>query len=153
LPTFFLAEEKGYRVVGDPANMDISYLQNTLESTRAYVRKNRDQAVRFMKGYIEGIAYFKKNKRESIDIMRKKLRIQSEQERDVRYLELSYNLLASTFYSDVPYPSLKGIQTILDKLAEEDPKITKDRDAKSFIDDSIIKELDDSGFTKALYAK
>jgi NitT/TauT family transport system substrate-binding protein len=153
LPTFFLAEEKGYRVVGDPANMDISYLQNTLESTRAYVRKNRDQAVRFMKGYIEGIAYFKKNKRESIDITRKKLRIQSEQERDVRYLELSYNLLASTFYSDVPYPSLKGIQTILDKLAEEDPKITKDRDAKSFIDDSIIKELDDSGFTKALYAK
>jgi ABC-type nitrate/sulfonate/bicarbonate transport system substrate-binding protein len=153
LPTFFLAEEKGYRVVGDPANMDIFYLQNTLESTRGFVRKNRDQTVRFMKGYIEGIASFKKNKRESIDIMRKKLRIQSEQERDVRYLELSYNLLASTFYSEVPYPSMKGIQTILEKLAEEDPKSIKERDAKSFADESIIKELDDSGFTKALYAK
>jgi NitT/TauT family transport system substrate-binding protein len=153
LPTFFLAEEKGYRVVGDPANMEIVYLQNTLESTRSFVRKNRDQALNFMKGYIEGIAYFKKNKRESIDVMRKKLRIQSEQERDIRYLELSYNLLASTFYNDVPYPSLKGIQTILDKLAEEDPKSIKDRDAKSFADESIIKELDDSGFTKALYAR
>jgi len=152
LPTFFLAEEKGYRVVGDPANMDIFYLQNTLESTRSFVRKNRDQTIKFMKGYIEGIAYFKKNKRESIDIMRKKLRIQSEQERDVRYLELSYNLLASTFYNDVPYPSVKGIQTILEKLAEEEPKI-KERDPKSFADESIIKELDDTGFTKALYAK
>ena len=153
LPTFFLAEEKGYRVVGDPANMDIVYLQNTLESTRSFVRKNRGPVVNFMKGYIEGIAYFKKNKRESIDVMRKKLRIQSEQERDIRYLELSYNLLASTFYNDIPYPSLKGIQTILDKLAEEDPKSIKDRDAKSFADESIIKELDDSGFTKALYAR
>src|SRR5919106_745582 len=152
MPTFFLAEEKGYRLVGDPANMDIFYLQNTLESTRLFLRNNRDRAVKFMKGYIEGIAHFKKHKRESLEIMRKKLRIQSEQERDVRYLELSYNLLASTFYNDVPYPSLKGIQTILEKLAEEDPKV-KEREPKSFVDESIIKELDDSGFIKTLYSR
>src|SRR6266704_1211954 len=109
MPTFFLAEEKGYRVVGDPANMDIFYLQNTLESTRSFLRN--------------------------------KLRIQSEQERDSRYLELSYNLLASTFYNEVPYPSLKGVQTILDKIGEEEPKV-KERDAKSFVDDSFVKELD-----------
>ena len=34
MPTFFLAEDRGYRVVGDPVNMDIFYLQNTLESSR-----------------------------------------------------------------------------------------------------------------------
>lgn len=152
LPTFFLAEEKGYRILGDPAVMDIFYLQNTLESTRTFLRNNRDRSLRFMKGYIEGIADFKKNKRESIEIMQKKLRIQSQQERDIRYLELSYNLLASTFYNEVPYPSAKAIQTILDKLAEEDPKI-KERDPKSFSDDSLIKELDDSGFIKALYSR
>jgi ABC-type nitrate/sulfonate/bicarbonate transport system substrate-binding protein len=152
LPTFFLAEEKGYRILGDPAVMDIFYLQNTLESTRTFLRNNRDRSLRFMKGYIEGIAYFKKNKRESIEIMQKKLRIQSQQERDIRYLELSYNLLVSTFYNEVPYASAKAIQTILDKLAEEDPKI-KEKDPKSFSDDSLIKELDDSGFIKALYAR
>src|SRR5262245_26355121 len=81
MPTFFLAEEKGYRIVGDPVAMDIFYLQNTLESTRTFLRNNRDRSLRFMKGYIEGIAYFKKNKRESIEIMQKKLRIQSQQER------------------------------------------------------------------------
>src|ERR1700757_3878184 len=129
MPTFFVAEEKGYRRIGDPATMDIFYLQNTLESTRSFLRANRDRTLRFMKGYVEGVAYFKKNKRESIDVMRKKLRIQSEQERDNRYLELSYNLLTSTYYNDVPYPSLKGVQTILDKIAEEDPKV-KERDPK-----------------------
>jgi ABC-type nitrate/sulfonate/bicarbonate transport system substrate-binding protein len=152
MPTFFLAEDKGYRVVGDPVNMDIFYLQNTLESSRAYLRKNRDQALRFLKGYIEGIAYFKKNKRESLEILRKKLRIQSEQERDVRYLELSYNLLATSYYNDVPYASLKGIETVLEFIAADEPK-AKGADPKSFADDSLVREIDASGLIKKFYEK
>ena len=151
LPTFFVAEDRGYRIVGDPITMDIFYLQNTLESTRGFLRKNREGALRFMRGYIEGIAYFKKNKKESLDVMRKKLRIQSEQERDNRYLEQSYNLL-ETAYNDIPYPALKSVQTIIDKVAEDEPKV-KERDVKSFVDDSLVKELEDSGFTKALYGR
>lgn len=151
LPTFFLAEDKGYRVVGDPMTMDIYYLQNTLESTRGFLRKNRDQALKFMKGYIEGIAYFKKNKKESLDIMGRKLRIQSSQERDVRYLEMSYNLMTAA-YSDVPYPSLRAVQSIVDKIAEEDPKV-KEREVRSFVDDTLVKELEDSGFIKSLYGR
>ena len=151
LPTFFLAEDKGYRVVGDPMTMDIYYLQNTLESTRSFLRKNRDQALKFMKGYIEGIAYFKKNKKESLDIMGRKLRIQSSQERDVRYLEMSYNLMTAA-YSDVPYPSLRAVQSIVDKIAEEDPKV-KEREVRSFVDDTLVKELEDSGFIKSLYGR
>jgi len=151
LPTFFLAEDKGYRVVGDPMTMDIYYLQNTLESTRSFLRKNRDQALKFMRGYIEGIAYFKKNKKESLDIMGRKLRIQSSQERDVRYLEMSYNLMTAA-YSDVPYPSLRAVQSIVDKIAEEDPKV-KEREVRSFVDDTLVKELEDSGFIKSLYGR
>src|SRR5918995_630981 len=146
LPTFFVAEDRGYRIVGDPITMDIFYLQNTLESTRGFLRKNRDGSLRFMRGYIEGIAYFKKNKSESLDVMRKKLRIQSEQERDNRYLEQSYNLLANA-YNDIPYPALKSVQTIVDKIAEDEPKV-KVRDVKSFVDESLVKELEDSHFTK-----
>jgi len=151
LPTFFLADDKGYRVVGDPMTMDIYYLQNTLESTRSFLRKNRDQALKFMRGYIEGIAYFKKNKKESLDIMGRKLRIQSSQERDVRYLEMSYNLMTAA-YSDVPYPSLRAVQSIVDKIAEEDPKV-KEREVRSFVDDTLVKELEDSGFIKSLYGR
>jgi NitT/TauT family transport system substrate-binding protein len=151
LPTFFLAEDKGYRVVADPMTMDIYYLQNTLETTRSFLRKNREQALKFMRGYIEGIAYFKKNKRESLDIMGRKLRIQSSQERDVRYLEMSYNLM-TTAYSDVPYPSLRAVQAIVDKIAEEDAKV-KEREVRSFVDETLIKELEDSGFIKTLYGR
>ncbi|HEV8341790.1 MAG TPA: ABC transporter substrate-binding protein [Candidatus Binatia bacterium] len=152
MPSFFLAEERGYRVLADLGEMDIYYLQNTLDTTRSYVRKHRDQALRFTKAMVEGIAYFKKNKKESLEVLQKKLRIQSEQEKNIKYLESSYQLLASKYYSEVPYPSTKAIQTSLEFLAADEPK-ARGADPKSFMDESLIKELDASGFIKTLYGK
>lgn len=150
LPTFFLAEERGYRVLADPADMDIVYLQNSIDTTRGYLRRNRDQAVRFVKGVCEGLAYFLKNKRDSIAVMQKKLRIQSAQEKDVKYLEMSYNLLASKFYNQIPYATPKAVETTLDFVAIDEPK-AKGADAKLFLDESIVRELEVSGFFKTLY--
>lgn len=152
LPSFFVAEDRGYRILAEPGDMDIYYLQNSVDSTRGYLRRQRDQAVRFIKGIIEGIAYFKKNKKESLEVLRKKLRIQSEQERDVRYLESSYNLLAAKYYNQVPYAAPKAIETVLEFIAAEEPK-AKGADPKLFIDDSIVKEIEASGFVKSLYDK
>ena len=150
LPTFFVAEERGYRLLADPADLDIIYLQNSIDSTRGYLKRNRDQAVRFVKGYCEGMAYFKKNKRDSIAVMQKKLRIQSAQEKDVKYLEMSYNLLATKFYNQIPYATPKAVETTLDFVGIEDPK-AKGADPKQFLDESIVRELETSGFFKNLY--
>jgi NitT/TauT family transport system substrate-binding protein len=73
-PTFFFAEDQGYRTLADLADMDIYYLHSMIDTTRAYLRTHRDLALRFMKGYVEGIAYFKKNRKESIEVLAKKLR-------------------------------------------------------------------------------
>jgi NitT/TauT family transport system substrate-binding protein len=150
LPTFFVAEERGYRLLADPADLDIIYLQNSIDTTRSYLKRKRDQAVRFVKGYCEGMAYFKKNKRDSIAVMQKKLRIQSAQEKDVKYLEMSYNLLATKFYNQIPYATPKAVETTLDFVGIEDPK-AKGADPKQFLDESIVRELEASGFFKNLY--
>lgn len=152
LPTFFVAEEKGYRVLADLGDTDIYYLQNTIETTRSYLRKHRDLAVRFIKANVEGIGYFKRHRGESLEVLRKKLRIQSEQEREIRYLEKSYDLLAAKYYNEVPYPSVKGIETVLDFMAAEDPKL-RALDPKSFVDESLIRELELDGFIRALYGR
>ena len=150
IPTFFVAEERGYRILADPADMDIYYLQNSVDSTRSFLRKQRDQALRFVKAICEGIAYFKKNKQESIAVLQKKLRIQSAQEKDVKYLEASYNLLASKFYNQVPYATPKAVETTLEFISGEDPK-AKGADPKSFLDESLVREVEASGFIKSLY--
>jgi len=150
IPTFFIAEERGYRTLADPIDMDIYYLQNSVDSTRGFLRKQRDQALRFVKAICEGIAYFKKNKKESIAVLQKKLRIQSAQEKDVKYLEASYNLLASKFYNQVPYAATKAIETTLEFISGVEPK-AKGADPKSFLDESLVREVEASGFIRNLY--
>jgi len=150
MPSFFVAEDRGFRTLADPGEMDIYYLQNSIDTTRGYLRSHRNQAIRFTKGIIEGIAYFKKHKKESLEVLQKKLRIQSAQEKDIKYLEASYNLLATKFYSQVPYASPKAIETSLEFISAEEPK-ARGADARLFVDESIVREIEATGFIKMLY--
>src|ERR1043166_6019131 len=137
-PTFFFAEDQGYRVLADLADTDIYYLHSMIDTTRGFLRTHRDVALRFMRGYVEGIAYFKKNRKETIDILAKKLRTAPSQ---IKYVERSYALYNSGYFENAPYPSLKGATTVLDFLAKDNPK-ARTADPRSFIDGSLVKELD-----------
>src|SRR5581483_2817180 len=152
IPTFFVAEERGYRVLADPLDLAIFYLQGSLDSTHGYLKRNRDQALRVIRGICEGIAYFKKYKRESIAVMQRQLRIQSAQEKDVKYLEASYNLLADRIYNPVPLANPKALEATLNFIAADEPKI-KNADPRQFVDDSLVREVEASGFIKQLYDK
>jgi NitT/TauT family transport system substrate-binding protein len=149
IPFVFIAEDRGSRVLVDLAETDIFYLHTMIASTRSYLKANRDQALRFLKGFLEGIAYFKHNKKESLEIVRKKLRVNADQERN---LERSYDLLATKYYESMPYPSLQGVETVLGIVAKDNPK-AKGADPKSFVDDSLLREIDASGFIKGLYQR
>ena len=146
-PTVFIAEEKGYNVLADLVDMDIYYLQNALAVSRSYLRTHNEIATALLKGYLEGIAYFKRNKKDSLDILKKKLRTEPQQE---KYLEKSYDLLASTYYNKAPYPSIQGVKTVLDFLSKDNAK-AKAADPDSFVDPTILKNLDQSGFINKLY--
>ncbi len=146
-PTFFMAEDIGFKTLGDPVALDIQYLQNVLVASRAYLKSHRDIASRFMKGFVEGVAYFKRYKEESLRILMKKMRIEKGKE---NYLERSYNLYAAQYMESAPYPSVVGIKTVLEFMVKDFPK-AKSADPNSFIDNSLIKPLEDSGFIRSLY--
>jgi NitT/TauT family transport system substrate-binding protein len=146
-PSYFIAEDHGFRVIADLAKMNIHYLQNMMVSTRSYLRANRDQATRVMRAFVEAIAYFKENKKDSVQIILKKMRMSPEQ---TKYAERTYDQYANTYFERVPYPSTSGIKTVLESLVKENPK-AKGADPSSFVDASILKSLEDSGFIKSLY--
>jgi NitT/TauT family transport system substrate-binding protein len=149
IPSMFVAEDRGYKVLLDLADTDIFYLQTMVATTRGNIRSNRDKVLRFLKGYLEGIAYFKQNRRESLEVVKKKLRLSADQERN---LERAFDLLNAKYYEAMPYPSMRGVETVLGFVERDNPK-AKGADPKSFIDESLLKEIDASGFVKALYAK
>ena len=146
-PTFFFAEDQGFRTLADLADMDIYYLHSMIDTSRAYLRAHRDLTLRFMTGYVEGIAYFKKNRKESIDVLARKLRTAPAQ---TKYLERSHTLYTSGYFENAPYVSLKGVTTLLDFYAKDNPR-ARSANPQAFFDNSLVKELDDSGFIKKLY--
>jgi len=148
-PTFFFAEDQGYRVLADLADMDIYYLHSMIDTTRGYIRTHRDVALRFFRGYIEGIAFFNNNRNESIEVLAKKLRTAPSQ---TKYLERSHALYSSGYFENTPYVSLRGVNTLLEFLGKDNPK-ARTADPRSFIDNSLVKELDDAGFIKKLYER
>ena len=149
IPSMFVAEDRGYRVLIDMADTDIYYLHTMIGTTRSYIKNNRDKVSRFLKGYLEGIAHVKQHKQDSLEIVKKKLRMGAEQERN---LERSMDLLISKYYENLPYPSTRGVETVLGYIEKDNPK-AKGADPKSFVDDSLLREIDASGFVKTLYQK
>jgi len=147
IPSMFVAEDRGYRVLVDMGDTDIYYLHTMIATTRNYVKSSRDRVTRFLKGYLEGLAFVKQNKKESIDIVRKKLQLGAEQTKN---LERSIELLNAKYYESVPYPSLRGVETVLGFVEKDNPK-AKSADPKSFVDDSLLREIEQSGFIKKLY--
>ena len=147
IPSMFVAEDRGYRVLLDMADTDIYYLHTMVATTRQYIKSNRDKVLRFLRGYVEGIAFVKHNKKESLDVVRKKLRLGPEQERN---LERSLDLLVAKYYESIPYPSLRGVETVLGFIEKDNPK-AKTVDPKSFVEDSLLREIEQSGFVKKLY--
>ena len=149
IPSMFVAEDRGYRVLIDMADTDIYYLHTMMGSTRAYVKNNRDKVLRFLKGYLEGIAFVKQNRKESVEIVKKKLRIGPAQERN---LQRAIDLVADKYYEQVPYTSQRGVETVLSFIEKDNPK-AKTADPKSFYDDSLLREIEQSGFVKKLYER
>lgn len=146
IPSMFVAEDRGYKVLLDMADTDIYYLHTMIGSTRSYIKNNRDKVTRFMRGFLEGIAFVKQNRKDSIDIVKKKLRIGPPQERN---LERAVDLVADKYYEALPYPSLRGVETVLGFIEKDNPK-AKGADPKSLVDESILREIEQSGFVKTL---
>jgi hypothetical protein len=62
------------------------------------------------------------------------------------------NVMTEAFYPKKQYPSLEGLKTVIDDIAERDPR-AKSAKPEQFVDASFIRELDQSGFIDGLYKK
>ena len=60
--------------------------------------------------------------------------------------------MTESLYPKKQYPSLEGLKTVLDDIAERDPP-GKAPKPEQFVDASFIRELDQSGFIDGLYKK
>ncbi|MGZ8452929.1 MAG: hypothetical protein ACXWZE_12640, partial [Candidatus Binatia bacterium] len=95
---------------------------------------------------IEAIHIIKTEKEYAKSLFKKNLGVA-----DPEGLERAYKDYSAVF-PEVPYPNADGVKTMLDDLAPRNPKAGA-ADAKTFIDMSLVAELEKSGFIQQLYKR
>ena len=145
-PTSFLAQKEGFNVLTDVTGM--AFQHNGIATTKKFIRDHPNVVRRYVKSQIEAVHLMKTNRQAGITILMKHLKAKPE-EREL--VEKSYNVaMGEEVYPHKQYPSLPGIQTILDAMVKEEPK-AKDARPEDFVDARFVQELDESGFISNLY--
>jgi len=146
-PLTYRGHKQGLRTLVDLAAQGIEFPMMGIGTTRSYIAKDADTVRAFMKGYVEGIAYFKTRRDQGIQIIAKNFKLS-----DLEVVGKMYELFANRVIPRKPYPSVKGFETFLGFLAEKDPR-AKNLKAAEVVDNRFVEELDKSGFIDQLYKK
>src|SRR6266403_648539 len=144
-PFATVATRAGASVLADLSQLGVPYTMHGFGARKSCIQANRDIPIRFMKAYLEGLSVFKPNKHIALKVLQ-----QSTRQDDLSLVQVAYEEMSQRLIRRVPYPNREGIQTIIDQLAKTRPEM-KNLNPGDFIDPSILKEIEDSGFIKKLY--
>jgi ABC-type nitrate/sulfonate/bicarbonate transport system substrate-binding protein len=133
------ARRAGFVELLQIADLGVEVQGNGFATSRAYVQSNRDTVKNALKGFVEAIYYIYANKKETQKVFAKYMRTN-----DPEVLEDSYQGYVKSIPKK-PYPTLKGIQFMLDMLAEKMPQ-AKSAKPEQFVDLSFLQELEKENF-------
>jgi NitT/TauT family transport system substrate-binding protein len=145
-PSSFVAQKAGFKILFDMSTLGVDYVSSGLGVKKAALAANREQSKQFLMAMIEGAKILKTDEEFSLRVLAKHTRIS---DRDV--LKQSYNYM-KPYFLKLPYPSFRSIKDTLDILARDIPK-AKDADPRDFIDNSVLKEIEASGYIETVYGK
>jgi len=137
LPSYFEAERQGAVVLLDVAALKLPYQSVGLVASRGYLKSHRAAALTFLKAEIDGMRRFKSDPAFAQSVLAKYLKTTD----DPAIVKAAWQVNAATV-AEPPYPTLAGIQEILDQTGAGGHK------PEDFVDMSLVKELEDSGFFK-----
>jgi ABC-type nitrate/sulfonate/bicarbonate transport system substrate-binding protein len=142
-PESINAQRKGCKVLIDFAEYGLNYALGGIAAERRYVEQNLEITTKFIKAYVEGMHRYRTDREFTV-------RVQAEYSgiTDRSVAEETYDLTQPGMPS-LPYPVISSLQTLLDFMAQELPE-AKDADARRFVDDRFIRELDENGFIAGL---
>jgi ABC-type nitrate/sulfonate/bicarbonate transport system substrate-binding protein len=137
------AQRKGCKYLVDFAEYGLNYALGGIAARRDYIKRNPEITRKFIKAYVEGMHRYRTDREFTVGVQAEYSGIA-----DRSVAEETYDLTQPGMPS-VPYPVVSSLQTLLDFMATDLPE-AKDADARRFVDDRFIRELDENGFIAAL---
>ena len=142
-PTTVMARRLGFKKLVDIASFKYPYPHNAIATRKSLIRQNPEMLKGFLKAYLASIKII----HEQPEIAKKAL-ADFLGSKDPEMIDDSYDSLKDLFLK-VPYMPDEAIRTVLS--LSDNPKAAT-ANPKDFYDNSLLKELDDSGFVKELYS-
>ena len=143
-PQTIRARHLGMNELFDLNSLGVELQQTCVTVTAKYLREHRPVVKSFLEAYAESLQRFMTDRDFSMKVMKKYLRLEDKELLDDAY----------SFYSErlekIPYPTIKGIKFILDQMAEKHPAAKKTA-PDSFVDLSLLQELEQSGYFRQLW--
>jgi ABC-type nitrate/sulfonate/bicarbonate transport system substrate-binding protein len=114
-------------------------------TTKNYLARNRETVKKVIMAHIEAVQFVKTRKDESKKIMAKYARTNNED-----YLEAAYTASAK-LYDAVPLVTRPGVEVQIKEATSRKPG--SQLRFEDIVDESIVRELDKSGFIEKIYKK
>ncbi len=142
-PETFQAPKRGYHVVADFGQLDVSFQNSCAVSTRSFMTANPDIGLRYVSAFCQAVHRFRSDAEFGIHVLRK-----YSGETDIDVLRPTWVLFAR-YMGDMMYPSLEGVRNasaILHRVGAL-PKLVAPEDA---VDLNPVITLERLGFFETL---
>jgi len=137
--------DAGFRTLANLGEMGVPYTSGSIVTTRSFIKSNPDILRRVMRSLVEGIKIYKTDRNFSLKALEKYTR-----NKDQKVLTALWEEFGNGVIQKVPYADPAGFKFVLDEVAVRRPEARK-MNIDELIDNRFVKELEDSGFVKALY--
>lgn len=134
-----VARKAGFNELLQIADLGVEVQGNGFATSKSYIQTNRDTVKNALKGFVEAIYFVFANKKEAQKVFAKYMRTN-----DPAVLDDSYEGYIKMIPKK-PYPTLKGIQFMLEMLTPTMPE-AKSAKPEQFVDLSFLQELEKEGF-------
>jgi len=142
-PTTVMAKRLGFKKLVDIASFKYPYPHNAIATRKSFIRQNPEAIKGFLRAYLASVKII----HQQPEVAKKALR-DFLGSKDPEMIDDSYESLKDLFLK-VPYMPDEAIRTVLS--LSDNPKAAT-AEPKDFYDNSLLKELEDSGFVKELYS-
>lgn len=144
-PNSVRARKAGFVPMVDAYKLGLKFHGSGIAANGAFLREHRPIVEQFFKGFLDGVAFAKTHKAETLPLIKEFLKLKDQDE-----VEDTYHIIIQEIQPRKPYPLKEGVETVLRNVESTIPK-AKTVKAEDLIDDSVVRKLDQSGFIDALY--
>ncbi|HEX7231367.1 MAG TPA: ABC transporter substrate-binding protein [Candidatus Binatia bacterium] len=142
-PSNFRAMKAGMHELVDVGQLGIVFPNTPLSTTRSFIKAQRDTALRFLRGFIQGLHRLRTDKEFSMEVLSKYTKVVDPE--TLAQLHQTYGVRYSG--DRIPYVRAEGVDEILKRTPGKE---AQDAKPAEFIDNSLLKELEQSGWFRTV---